>query len=164
MIPTVEEIEDYLQSIEGLFYSTVYSATPDLPNFREAVHRLWIDVSRYGPGLPASFPEIPGLGVFEVPPPPPPVPKSWLEGSTHWVGTHPWTTSGIVVGALGAGLLVSYGVYRMKEAGITKIRAVSKERRQVVGEFLMSPPASGWANILPSHSRWRHATRVRPHR
>ena len=136
MVLTIEEIEEYLQSIEELLYSSVYFATPDLPNLREVVNRLWDDVSRYGPpGLPTSFPEIPNLGVFEVPPPPPPVvPKSWMDKSADWVRGHPWTTSGLVAGVVGAGLLVGYGVYRTRETRVRKIKAVTRERRQVIGE------------------------------
>lgn len=111
------------------------SATPDLPNVREAVHRLWLDVSRFGPQSLPSLPDIhvPGLGAFEVPPPPPPPPsKSWLENSADWVALHPWAVG---VGVAGASLLVGYSSMH-RHARFKRVKAASgtaAERKQVIG-------------------------------
>lgn len=111
------------------------SATPDLPNVREAVHRLWLDVSRFGPQSLPSLPDIhvPGLGAFEVPPPPPPPPpKSWLEKSVDWVSLHPWAAGGIA----GASLLVGYSCLH-RHARFKRVKAAPNatvERKQVIGE------------------------------
>ncbi|KAH9928225.1 uncharacterized protein B0H18DRAFT_1159102 [Fomitopsis serialis] len=138
LLPTVEQIEDYMQSIEELLFSSLQAATPDLPRVNEAIHRLWEDVSRFGPQSLPPLPDlhIPGLGAFEVPPPPPPPPpppsQSFLRHTAHWVADHPWTTAGITFGAVGAGLLVGYGYYH---AGSTTVRvraSASSDRRQVV--------------------------------
>lgn len=81
---TLEKIEEYFGSVEEYFFSSVSAISHGLPDVHEAANRLWIDISRYGPGLPA-FPEVrlPSLGDFQVPPPPPPPPVSpmhwWLE-------------------------------------------------------------------------------------
>jgi hypothetical protein len=138
MVPSVEEIEEYLQALEETVFTSLSTVTPDLPNFREAIHRLWVDISRYGPpGLSSTFPEIhiPGLGEFEVPPPPPPPPpKSWIDQAADWAGENPWTVSGITVGFVGAGLLAGYGAMHMKQARLRRLKASTAERRQVVGE------------------------------
>ncbi|KIM79608.1 hypothetical protein PILCRDRAFT_823146 [Piloderma croceum F 1598] len=126
----MEEIEEYLENLEDL----LLSATPDLPNVREAVHRFWLDVSRFGPQSLHSLPDIhvPGLGAFEVPPPPPPPPpKSWLENSADWVSLHPWT---VVAGVAGASLLVGYSSVH-RHARFKRVKAASSttpERKQVI--------------------------------
>jgi hypothetical protein len=115
------------------------SATPDLPNVREAVHRLWLDVSRYGPQNLPSLPDIhvPVLGAFEVPPPPPPPPpKSWLEHSVDWVRLHPWAIGGIIAGLTGTSLLVGYSSIH-KRARFKRVKAATTatvDRRQVISE------------------------------
>ncbi|CCM04418.1 uncharacterized protein FIBRA_06595 [Fibroporia radiculosa] len=117
MVSTVEQIEDYLQSVEELLFSSLQAATPDLPRVNEAIHRLWEDISRFGPQSLPALPDlhIPGLGAFEVPPPPPPppppLPQSVWNRSASWLVDHPWTTTGITIG-LGAGLLIGYGLYQ----------------------------------------------------
>lgn len=136
MIPTVEELESYLESLEDVIqYSFSATGISDLPNLREAVNRLWVDISRYGPGIPA-FPEgIPGLGDFEVPPPPatPPPPKSWIDKSSAWVEKNPWSAAGIATGVVGAGLLTGYGAFYLKNLKIQKLKAIAAERRKVIG-------------------------------
>ncbi|KDQ60890.1 hypothetical protein JAAARDRAFT_55627 [Jaapia argillacea MUCL 33604] len=135
MSSTLDQVHSYLESVEDLVFSSLAGVAPDLPNVREAVHRLWADVTRYGP---PQFPEIhlPGLGDFEIPPPPPPPPppKSWWDHSADWVGEHPRTAAGIAVGAVGAGLLAGYGsVYMRRSARMRRAQALSaNERRQVV--------------------------------
>ncbi|KAF9469250.1 hypothetical protein BDZ94DRAFT_1303744 [Collybia nuda] len=133
---TVEKIEEYLESLEEYFFSSLSAATTDLPNIHEAVNRLWVDIARYGPGLPA-FPEVrlPSLGDFQVPPPPPPPPSThvtWLNQSVHWAGQHPWKVSGIAVGVVGASLLVGYRAMDTRKRNRYRVKAESKERRQVV--------------------------------
>jgi hypothetical protein len=133
MVPTMEEIEDYLESLEELFFTSLSAATQDLPHIREAVYRLWEDVSRYGPSGLSNI-HIPVLRDFQIPPPPPPVPpKSFLERSVDWVGVHPWKTSGIVVGVLGVGLLVGYASAQRRSYRVMRVKSATRERRQVVG-------------------------------
>jgi len=130
-----------MESLEEMFFSSLHAATPDLPHIREAIYRLWEDVSRYGPsGLP-SLPDIrvPGLRDIQIPPPPPPPPpKTMLEASLDWIGTHPWKTSGIVVGVVGAGLLVGYGASKKRHSRVIRVKAAGRERRQVVGTLFSS--------------------------
>lgn len=135
---SVEKIEEYLESLEEYFFSSLSAATTDLPNMHEAVNRLWADISRYGPGMP-SLPEMHLPGYFQVPPPPPPppppMPLSWLDRSTNWTKRHPWTMSGIALGVVGASLLVGYRNVNNRKRSHYKIKAQSNERRQVVGGF-----------------------------
>ena len=51
VFPTIEQIEDYMESLEELLFSSLQAATPDLPRVSEAIHRLWEDVSLIYPGL-----------------------------------------------------------------------------------------------------------------
>ena len=143
-MPSLDYIE-YLASVEEYFYSSITAVSHHFPDVHEAMNQLWVDISRYGPGIPA-FPDvhIPSLGDFHVPPPPPPpppppIPSSFVEKSTAWVGSHPWKASGLVVGAIGAGLLVGYRVFWFKRRHIYAIKSSSSiERRQIVGEFMFS--------------------------
>lgn len=145
MMPSLDNVEEYLASVEEYFYSSMTAVTHSLPDVHEVVNQLWIDISRYGPGMPA-FPEvhIPTLGDFQVPPPPPPpppVPPSWAGKSASWVGSHPWKASGIVVGVVGAGLLVGYrDVFKRRTRNLytTHKARPTTERRQIVGEFIIS--------------------------
>jgi hypothetical protein len=140
-MPSLDNVEEYLASVEEYFFASVTAVSRGFPGVHEAVNQLWIDISRYGPGMPA-FPEvhIPTLGDFQVPPPPPPPPPlpSLLEQSAAWIGRHPWKTSSIVVGAVGAGLLVGYrnSWFRRRRGYATSIKTSSVERRQIVGEFV----------------------------
>lgn len=138
MAPSIDEVEEYFQSLERFLTNSLAAASPGLPNIREAVHRLWVDISRFGPpGLP-SFPDIhvPGLGAFEVPPPPPPPPppRTLVEKAGDWIIDHPWKSSSIAVTALGAGLLAGYTTFRMTHAHKRRVRSttVTPEKRQVV--------------------------------
>ncbi|OSD08344.1 hypothetical protein PYCCODRAFT_1356478 [Trametes coccinea BRFM310] len=135
VLPTIEQIENYLHDVEELVVNSLSAATPDLPRVTEAINRLWQDVLRHSP---QAMPTLKGLGAFEVPPPPPPPPppKSFWENSTDWVADHPWTTAGIGVGIIGTGLLVGYAspqIRRRARVGAKKHpSAASTERRQVV--------------------------------
>ncbi|KAJ2967894.1 hypothetical protein NUW54_g13373 [Trametes sanguinea] len=135
VLPTIEQIENYLHDVEELVINSLSAATPDLPRVTEAINRLWQDVLRHSP---QAMPALKGLGAFEVPPPPPPPPppKSFWENSADWVADHPWTTAGIGVGIIGTGLLVGYAspqIRRRARVGAKKhASAASTERRQVV--------------------------------
>jgi len=134
---TLDKIEELFASLEAQLFSS-FSAV-GLPSFHDVTDRLWIDISRYGPGLPA-FPEvhIPSLGDFQIPPPPPPPPASlasrWLEKSSNWVGKHPWKTLGIFMSLAG---LAGYIVTQARRKELYRLRRQqpkSSTRRQVVGE------------------------------
>ena len=134
MVPTIDELEQYFDYVERLVAHALTAASPDLPSIQEALNRLWLDISRFGPpGLP-SLPDIrvPALGAFEVPPPPP---KSLIDNAGDYIVQHPWKTSGMVVSALGAGLLVGYGVIRMRSLKGRRVKVMSpqSERRQAIG-------------------------------
>ncbi|KII89116.1 hypothetical protein PLICRDRAFT_175346 [Plicaturopsis crispa FD-325 SS-3] len=137
-VPTAEDIENYLESLEEFVASSLSQVTPHLPNVREAAHRLWLDISRYGPaGLGASFKDmhIPGLGEFEVPPPPPPPPpKSWVERTADWAGQNPWKASGITIGVVGVGLFAGYTAVQARYAHVRRLKALAANhnRRAVV--------------------------------
>ncbi|KAG6854707.1 hypothetical protein C0991_002419 [Blastosporella zonata] len=133
---TVDKIEEYLESLEEYFFSSLSSATTDLPNIHEAVNRLWVDISRYGPGMP-SFSEIhlPALGDFQVPPPPPPplpVHASLIDKSANFAKNHPWLVGSVAVGVLGTSLLAGYGVYHKRPRTYHRVKQQSNERRQVI--------------------------------
>ena len=140
---SVEAIEEYLDAVQEYFFSSLSVVTNGLPNVHEAVNRLWVDISRYGPGMPA-FPDvhIPTLGDFQVPPPPPPVPKpvpsSCITRSLEWVGNHPWKASGLVLGVLGAGFLAGYHNTASTRVGrrYNHKNVSTSERKQVVGKSL----------------------------
>ncbi|KAH9950300.1 hypothetical protein B0H21DRAFT_889176 [Amylocystis lapponica] len=138
VVPTIEQLEEYLDTLEDYVFSSLQAATPDLPHVSDAIHRLWEDVSRFGPQSMPSLPDIhiPSLGTFEVPPPPPPPPppKSFWEHSADWAAEHPWTTAGIGVSVVGAGLLVGYGsAYINASIKSSRLRSAGgTERRQAV--------------------------------
>lgn len=149
-LPTVQNIEDFLQQVEEYVVDTVHSAAPNMPSVRQAFEKLWEDINRFGPwqSLP-PLPDIrmPSLGAFEVPPPPPPPPQphSLLERSADWACAHPWKTAFIGVGFVGAGVAVGYGgLYLRGAAKARKVRAATSskgdgERRQVIGEHISHP-------------------------
>ncbi|KAI0636423.1 hypothetical protein C8Q77DRAFT_1050190 [Trametes polyzona] len=135
VLPTIEQIEDYLQQVEDVVVSSLSSASPDLSRVSEAVHRLWQDVLRHSP---QAMPGLKGLGAFEVPPPPPPPPppKSFWENTAVWVADHPWQSASIGVGILGTTLLVGYVTPRMRRHAKARAKkhpsAMGGERKQVV--------------------------------
>lgn len=142
-VPTVENIEAYLQHVEEVVVTTVSQATPDMQSVKQVAQRLQEDLARFWPSSLPQLPEIKlgNLGPFEVPPPPPPPPpaRGLFEKSADWVGAHPWKTAGIGIGIVGAGLLVGYGgIYYAASPRTKRVRATGVahdgERRQVVGE------------------------------
>jgi hypothetical protein len=137
MIPSREEIEAYVSAVEEYVFASITYATSDLPNIRDTIYRFWEDVSRYGPsGLPSIRDvHVPGLRDFQIPPPPPPVPpKSKLESSIDWMANNPLKASSIAVGIVGVGLLVGYSASRRRYVKVTRLKAITREKRQVVGE------------------------------
>ncbi|KAF8623484.1 hypothetical protein AX15_006267 [Amanita polypyramis BW_CC] len=134
----IDKLEEYFESLEHYFFSSVSTLTSGLPDVQETVNRLWVDISRYGPGLPA-FPEVrlPALGDFQVPPPPPPPPaprpSSWLENSCVWITKHPWRTFGLIIGATSTGLLlVGYSRAYTHKRHLQNAKGQRYGRRQVV--------------------------------
>lgn len=140
-MPTFDNIEEYLAYVEEYFFYSVNAVTHSLPDVNEVVNQLWVDISRYGPGMPA-FPDVhvPSLGDFQVPPPPPPPPpepSSWVGQTTDWVARHPWKTSGLVAGIVGAGLLVGYRdkVSRRAKHIYHRKKSQSPDSLQIVGKW-----------------------------
>lgn len=136
MFPSIQQIEQTLESLEDIVYASLSAATPDLPGVRQTFDRLWDDVSRFGPNLPDIHVRVPGLGDFHVPPapPPPPPPKNLVEKLVDWCQENPWTVLGV---GLGAGLMIGYGSHKYRVHRRQKIRHISaasipRERRQVV--------------------------------
>ncbi|GJE96429.1 hypothetical protein PsYK624_126260 [Phanerochaete sordida] len=140
-LPTVENIEAYLQHVEEVVVTTVSQATPNMQSVQQVVTRLQEDLARFWPSSLPQLPEIKigNLGPFEVPPPPPPPPppRGFFDKSADWVAAHPWKTAGIGIGVVGAGLLVGYGgIYCVGATQTRRLRtsnaAQDGERRQVV--------------------------------
>jgi hypothetical protein len=136
MIPSLQDIEQYFESVETYVFSSVY--VPQLNDVREAANRLWLDVSRHGPNGLSSLPDIiPSLGDFAVPPPPPPPPapeSSWFDDAAEWVAENPRTASGALVVVVGGSLVAAYGVRYARHARIRRLKAsLVAERRQIVG-------------------------------
>lgn len=144
IVPTLEQVEDYVHSVEELIFASLSAATPDLPNVRQAIQRLWEDVLRHGPQALPSLPDlhIPGLGAFEVPPPPPPppppLPKSLIGTTADWMSTHKCTTALISLSLIGVGLYAGYGTVMYQQHARSR-RTVkisgNTERRRIVGTF-----------------------------
>lgn len=135
-MPTIDDVEQYFQTVERLVSESLTAASLDLPHIRETINRLWIDITRYGP----PFPEIHAgrLGPFELPapppPPPPPPPKSLIEKTGDWLKDHPWIVSGLVLSTLGFGLFAGYRAISAKHAFRRRIKSTTMvpEKRQVV--------------------------------
>jgi hypothetical protein len=131
----VDGIHEYVEYAESYVYATVSAAAAEMPMINDALHKLWTDVSRFGPSMPDI--RIPGLGDFEVPPPPPPPPppRSFCDKSVDWVGDHPWTVTGIGAGVIGVGLYIGYsGIFAHNTPGSRRTRPPGTgERRQVIG-------------------------------
>ena len=153
-MPTFDNIEEYLAYVEEYFFYSVNAVTHSLPDVNEVVNQLWVDISRYGPGMPA-FPEVhvPSLGDFQVPPPPPPPPpepSSWVGQTADWAARHPWKTSGIVASIVGAGLLVGYRDRVGKRARhiYHRKRSQSPDSLQIVGKcFYHNELSTPYVNI-----------------
>ena len=141
MPPLQDIIDDYLGPVEEYLHYSVSAVAKSLPDVHDVVNQLWIDISRYGPGMPA-FPQVsmPALGDFQVPPPPPPRPSPATSGNilnrgTTWVANHPWKATGVA--AAGVGVFVSHRYLLLRPRSRTRTAATSSgERRQVVGSYL----------------------------
>lgn len=130
---TLEQIESYFSSLEEFLSSSLTSVAPDMPHLREIAQRIWDDLTRFGP------PALPGLGSFEIPasppPPPPPPPSIWSDAVAHWMKGNKVWAAGVGAAALGAGLLVGYGVVTYRRyLVLARKREAIKDRREVVGE------------------------------
>lgn len=134
---TLDKMEELFASVEQHVFSSLAAMARGLPDVHEVADRLWIDISRYGPGLPA-FPEVylPSLGDFQIPPPPPPPPapsaSQWLE---KWIGKHPGKTLGVFMSLVGVGLWAGYTVAQTRRKAPHRLRSQqlkSFARRQVV--------------------------------
>ena len=140
MVPSREQIEEYLNELDEWAWRTLQSAAADVPSLNAIANRIWTDIGRFGP------PQLPGLGVFEIPPsppPPPPEPNIW-ERSGDWVVTHRWKALGLgICFVVGSGLLAGYVRSRMRT---TRLRAKTrsstrrKDRKEVAGMFLPQVP------------------------
>lgn len=145
-IPSREQIEEYVVAVEEYVSSSFQSVAPDIPAISDAIHRLWVDLSRFGP---PEMPDIafPGLGGFEVPtppppPPPPPMPQNtWCEDVANWASRHRLAMSACVLGLTFA---TAYGATvfaqnRSRAKMVTKtIGTGPHARRLVVGETAIS--------------------------
>lgn len=134
----VEKVESYLKSWEEYVFASISAATTDLPTVNEAVNRLWVDISRYGPTIP-NLPSLPVLGDFQVPPPPPPptLAPTTLESATSYLGKHPYKTVTAVAGIIGIGLCAGYAFktnHRRQTFRNSSQPNQTPERRQVIGE------------------------------
>lgn len=129
MLPTQEQVEDYLSSI-GDYISTI--PVPTLPNLGELAEKVLDDIRRFGPlpSLPQVVASVPGLGAFEVPAPPPPPPPPPSE--PLW--TRPWFLAAAGLGTASVGLMVAYRWQRKDRR-----RLDSKDRplplRELVGMY-----------------------------
>ena len=137
-VPTRDQIEDYIESIEEYVSTSFTTVAPDIQAITDAINRLWFDITRFGPPELPSLQDIPGLGNFEIPPPrplPPPPELTWMEEVQEWTGRHRLTTAAVCVGL---GLAVAYGAVtlhsrsRVQVAG-RRVRGEGAARRKVVG-------------------------------
>ncbi len=152
-IPTREQIEDYVYAVEQYVSSSFVSVAPDIPAITDAIHRLWLDVSRFGP---PELPDIhlPGLGSFEVPlalPPPPPPPQlTWVERAVDWAGRHRKVMGACIVGAsFAVGYSATVAVQRRNKAKLASrtVGSNPNARRLVVGESIPESGSSLYASL-----------------
>lgn len=147
MVPSRDEIEEYLGALDEWVSSSLHAATSDIPSLNAIANRIWADLGRFGP----PHIQVPSLGIFDVPPPPPPpLPElTWLEKTGDWILNHRWKalTLGICV-VVGSGLLVGYASAKVRRA---KVRSRRKkegvkpaDRKQVVvvlgADCVIGPP------------------------
>ncbi|TFY58770.1 hypothetical protein EVG20_g8026 [Dentipellis fragilis] len=131
-MPFTDNIQEYIEYVEERVHTSIHAVAGEMPMIQEAIHRLWVDVSRFGPALPELH--LPSLGEYEVPPPPPPPPPpltAWERG-VEWAGAHPWKVAGLGIGVVGVGLLVGYSGVRFKSRRRVRKTQASSERRKVV--------------------------------
>ncbi|KAF9473779.1 hypothetical protein BDN70DRAFT_867110 [Pholiota conissans] len=139
-MPSVDNIEEYFAAVEEYLQASLHVVTSSLPVVNEVVNQLWVDIARYGPGMPGfSEVHVPSLADFQVPPPPPPPPmpesSSWTSQSMEWVGRHPWKATGLVVGLVGAGVLVRHrDIFAKPDRHLYSGKKIPQttERRQIV--------------------------------
>ncbi|GJJ12560.1 hypothetical protein Clacol_006803 [Clathrus columnatus] len=127
---TMEQIESYFISVEEFFSSSLTSVAPDLPHLREAAHRIWTDITRFGP---PSLPNIPGLGSFKIPPPPPPPPLKPPPSTWDWLSDHRWIVVGTSAGIISTSILTAYGLMSFKRYCSRVNESANGKRHQIVG-------------------------------
>lgn len=147
-MPSRDQIDEYIASIETYIATSFASVAPDIQGINDSINQLWRDVTRFG------HPEMPdlhlprALGMFDVPapppPPPPPAPPAGLCASTLAFVSRNRKMAGVVcVGAIGAGLLVGYSASAFIQARARRARGAvgtsSATRRLIVGMSLYSP-------------------------
>jgi hypothetical protein len=133
MVPSREQIEEYLNELDEWAWRTLQSAAADIPNLHTVANRIWADLGRFGP---PQIP-IPGLGVFDIPPPSPPPELTVWEKTGNWIVGHRWKAFGIgLCVVLGSGLLAGYANSRWRARRVrskTKTSGKKKERKEVAG-------------------------------
>jgi hypothetical protein len=132
MVPSKEDIEEYLRSLDQWVHSSYHAATADIPSMQAIVNRIWVDLGRYGP---PTIP-LPGLGVFEVPPPPPPPEPnpSWLERTGGWIANNRWKALGLgLCIVVGSGLLVGYASAKIRRSRSRSKHRNGNDRKDVAG-------------------------------
>jgi hypothetical protein len=142
-LPTRDQIEDYVESIEEYIATSFTTVAPDISGLTDAINRLWFEVTRYGPPELPTLQDIPGLGNFEIPPPrplPPPPELTWLEKAQEWMSKHRVTT---LVVSVGLGFAVAYGAVSLHSrlharAGGKRVRGEGLPRRKVVGMYTVN--------------------------
>ncbi|KAF8201760.1 hypothetical protein BJ912DRAFT_1117148, partial [Pholiota molesta] len=142
---SVDNIEEYFAAVEEYLQSSLNVVTRSLPDVNEVVNQLWVDIARYGPGMPGfSEVHVPALADFQVslpPPPPPPLDQSsWATQSADWIARHPWKTTGVVASLVGVGVLIRHRdifTKRAKHLYSGKRTAQAAERRQIIGKYFV---------------------------
>lgn len=142
-MPSVDNIEEYFAAVEEYLQSSLNVVTRSLPDVNEVVNQLWVDIARYGPGMPGfSEVHVPAFADFQVslpPPPPPPIEQSsWTTQSADWIARHPWKTTGVVASLVGVGVLIRHRdifTKRAKHLYSGKKAAQAAERRQIIGKY-----------------------------
>jgi hypothetical protein len=134
MIPSREQIEEYLNELDEWAWRTLQTAAADIPSLDAIANRIWADLGRFGP--PQI--QIPGLGVFDIPPNPPPPPDPGLWDRTgNWIVGNRWKAFGLGAGfVIGSGLLAGYASSRIRAARRRNKKRVSSqkgERKEVAG-------------------------------
>jgi hypothetical protein len=135
MVPSRERVEEYLNELDEWAWRKLQSATADVPSLNAITNRIWADISRFG------TPQIPGLGVFDIPPklPPPPPDPGLIERTGDWIVSHKLKALGLgICFAIGSGLLAGYVYSYMRTSQVkpkTKSSNKKKERKEVAGKL-----------------------------
>ena len=149
-IPSRDQIDEYIATVEEYVQSSFTSVVPDIPAISEHIHNLWYEITRFGPPELPDIP-FPSLGTYELPPPPPPpppppVPTAWYEDLADWATQNRRLVGAACVVAVGAGLLAGYSSSKYLRSHV-KAKAAKRtvgsgtsQRTLVVGELPSSLP------------------------